>query len=229
MSRFAPIIGVFLLLSATLVAGIVHGRITNRWGVQPSAQHASDQLRPELPEECGSWKMNGPPLTMSPEACRILQDPTYFSRAYVHQQTGDEVTIFVLLGQPGPVAVHTPEICYSSKDYSISSARQKITVKLPSGASHDFWDLPLKANNPFRDGAVRVFYAWSTGTKWEASERPRFSYGGLPHLYKLQMAVHSRPGSQAKDFDPGRDFLANFLPQLQPRLVEASRRGSAAR
>jgi hypothetical protein len=228
MSRFAPLIVVIVLLGATLLAGAVQGRITNRWGVQPSAQHAIEQLRPELPEECGSWKLREK-LTMSPEACRILEDPTYFSRAYVHQQTGDEVTVFVLLGNPGPVAVHTPEVCYSSKDYSVSAARQKATVKLDSGESHDLWDLPMKANNPLRDGALRVYYAWSTGTRWEAAEHPRFSYGGLPHLYKIQMAVHSRPGSQAKDFDPAQDFLANFLPQLQPRLVEASRRGSASR
>jgi hypothetical protein len=228
MTRFAPLLVFLLLLSATLVVGVVQGRMTDRWGVRPDARHAADQLRPELPAECGSWKMREPPLTLQPEVIKILQNPAYLNRVYVHQQTGDEVKIFVLVGHPGPVSVHTPEVCYSSRDYTMSGDRQRASVKLSTGDTHEFWELPLKPNGSVRGDAIRVFYGWSTGAKWEAAEHPRFGYGGLPHLYKLQMSVHTSPGSKAKGFDPGQDFLASFLVQLQPRMVEAVRRGGSS-
>jgi hypothetical protein len=226
MTRFAPFLVFLVLLSATLVVGFVHGRITDRWGVRPDAQRAAIQLSPELPSECGSWTMRKQ-QELPPEVVRILQKPTYINRAYVHQQTGDEINVFVLVGHPGPVAVHSPEVCYSSRDYTASGNRERTTVKLSTGQAHDFWKLPLKPNGNFQGDPIEVYYAWSTGSKWEAAERPRFGYGGLPHLYKLQLSVETTSASKVKGFDAGQDFLANFLVQLQPRLVEAVRRGGS--
>lgn len=222
MARLAPLLCFSLLVLLTAVTGLVHGRITNRWGKRPNAQVATDRLKVTLPADVGSWHMQDE-QKLSPEALRILQEPSYINRSYVHQQTGDQVRMFVLVGHPGPVAVHTPEVCYTSRDYSINAPRTKTTVKSAGGTSHEFWELPLQARNGLHGEPLRVFYAWSTGTTWQAAESPRFSYGGLPHLYKIQIAVTVNPGSKAKGFDPATDFLQHFIDQLQPRLVEATR------
>jgi hypothetical protein len=150
----------------------------------------------------------------------MLQCPAHLSGVYEHRQTGDVLTLAVIVGPPGPVAVHTPEVCYSSREYTITDERQRVSVKGPHG-DHTFWGLPLRANS-LDASALRVLYGWSSGTIWEAADHPRFGYSGLPYLYKLQLAVTDQ-GKDATDFDPALDFVAEFLVQLQPRLVEASR------
>src|SRR5262245_1198842 len=139
MIRLLPLACVVFLLAATLGAGLVQGRLTNRWGVRPDARHAADQLTPRLPDEVGNWKVQQD-IKFLPQVSRILQNPTSLNRVYVNQQTGDQVQIAVIVGHPGPVSVHTPEICYSAKDYTISGARRKSSVEVGS-ATHDFWEL----------------------------------------------------------------------------------------
>src|SRR5262249_36917537 len=134
----------------------------------------------------------------------------------------------VIVGPPGPVAVHTPEICYSSRDFAIKGERRLMTVKDANQQTHSLWELNLKSRAP-GGNALRVAYAWSPGGNWEASAHPRFAFGGLPYLYKLQVSVTANDDSKSSGFDPCQDFLSNFLSQLQPRLVGASGATQGAR
>jgi hypothetical protein len=227
MKRFAPLAAFLVLLAATAGGGYFQGQLTERFGTRECARQAAAQLNIPLPEQCGSWRMTDK-LTMTPDVCRILQDPAYVQRIYTHSQTGDVVTVTVIVGRPGPVSVHTPEVCYSSTDYSIAGPRRKTSIELKNGQAHDFWDLEMKPNERFTGSPLRVLYAWSTGSKWEAAEYPRFGYGGLPHLYKLQLEVTTLPGSHSKGFDPAANFLKAFLSDLQPRLVEGARRSGSS-
>jgi hypothetical protein len=158
----------------------------------------------------------------------ILQCPAYVVRVYEHEQTGDVVNVALLMGPPGPISVHTPEVCYSSREYTPDGERRRISITAADDKVHSLWQLSLNSNN-LDASSLRVFYGWSTGTTWEAVERPRFCFGGLPHLYKLQVAVTDHPASVAIGFDAGQDFLSSFLEQIQPRLIEASRTHTAAR
>lgn len=209
-----------LVLAGTVAAGWVQGQLTNRWGPRPDAQLAAEQLQIPLPDRVGNWRLELE-RQFQPEVVRVLQCPAHISRVYVHDQTGDVATIAVIVGPPGPVAVHTPEICYSSRDYTITGERKATPLADADGREHALWDLSLKAND-LSAASLRVLYGWSTGTSWEAAQHPRFGYGGLPHLYKLQLAVTAHPDA-ASEFDPARDFLTNFVAQLQPRLVPATR------
>jgi hypothetical protein len=131
----------------------------------------------------------------------------------------------VIVGQPGPVSVHTPEICYSSRDYTVAGSRTKHEVVAADGRRHTFWKLALDANN-VEGMPLEVIYGWTTGTQWEATEHPRYLFGGLSHLYKLQLAAVVSDRRSSTDFDPVQDFLTGFLSQLQPKLVESSLRTS---
>jgi hypothetical protein len=221
-----PVFGLALVLLGTVGMGLVQGRLTNRWGLRPDAEQAAQRLRPTLPAEVGNWRLKSEDK-LAPAALTILSCSAYVARVYEHQQTGDVVNVAVLLGPPGPISVHTPEVCYSSREYTADGERRRTTVVDQKGHKHSLWQLPLKANK-LEASSLRVFYGWSTGTQWDAVEYPRFKFGGLPHLYKLQVAVTDHPGSKAIEFDAGQDFLECFLPQLEPRMVPAAYRQTSS-
>jgi hypothetical protein len=221
MMKTLPLVALTGVLVSTLLVGFVHGRITNRWGLRADANAAAEILRKGLPMEVGNWRVRSEDKMPDP-VVKILQCPAYITRVYEHQQTGDVVNVAVLLGPPGPISVHTPEVCYSSREFTPDGDRRSTKIEDLDGKEHTLWHLPLKANN--LDGSsLRVFYGWSVGSVWGAPEYPRFNFGSLPHLYKLQVAVTDHPASEAIDFDAGQDFLECFLPQLAPRMVEAKR------
>jgi hypothetical protein len=224
MKRLIPVLSVVVLLAATLGAGALHGRLSGRWGLEATAQSAAERLTPDFPTAFGNWQQIAE-LPMQDEVVGILQCPAYISRRYKHEQTGDIATVAVLLGPPGPISVHTPEVCYSSREFSISGERRKVTVNAPQGREQSFWELPLKTNN-VHASPLRVLYGWSAGKNWEAARYPRFGYGGLSHLYKLQVAVTANASKKSTEFDAGRDFLEAFLVQLRPRLIEARAPGA---
>lgn len=215
-----------VLLIGTAVAGYLHGNMTNSWKENPRSQAAGQRLESLPKTDFGNWRLLQE-NEFPPGVLTILEQPAYFSRTYQHVQTGDTVTVAVIAGHPGPVSVHTPEICYSSRDYSIAGDRKRQEITAADGRQHELWKLSLSANQP---GAtpLEVMYGWTTGTAWEATEQPRYSFGGLSHLYKLQVAA-AVPERRTKDeFDPVQDFMVGFLGQLQPRLVESSSPAAAS-
>jgi len=215
-----------LLVVGTIAAGVVHGRMTNSWKLSPTSGIAGKRLKAVLPEDFGNWRFERQ-TEFAPDVLKILENPVCFSRTYRHAQTGDAVTVAVIVGQPGPVSVHTPEICYSSRDYTIAGDRTKYEIVAADGHTHTFWKLALNANKN-EAMPLEVIYGWTTGTQWEATERPRYAFGGLSHLYKLQLAAAVPDGRSNTDFDPLQDFLTGFLSQLQPKLVESSLRTSTS-
>jgi Protein of unknown function (DUF3485) len=224
MKYFTFAICTLLLIAGTIGAGVIHGRMTNSWKISPTSRIAGERLKAALPEDFGNWRFDHK-NEFPPEVLSILEHPAYFSRVYQHVQTGDTITIAVIAGQPGPVAVHTPEICYSARDYAISGTRAKYEVVAADGRSHSFWKLALDSRHA--DGMpLEVVYGWSTGTQWEATERPRYSFGGSSHLYKLQLAAAVPAQRNATEFNPVEDFLTGFLSQLQSKLVDSSERSS---
>lgn len=197
------------LIAVSLLVGVVHGRMTNRWGIQPDMKEASRRLE-SMPADIDGWHAESYPL--DERVAEMLQCQGSLNRVYENPKTGQKVSIVVLLGPAGPIAVHTPEICYSSKDYSITSDRVPYAVD----DQQDLWDLRLKSN---RAGAapLRVLYGWTNDGNWDATANPRFAFGGRPLLYKIQLAgpVPNESGEQ----DACRDFLAAFLPVLRKHLL----------
>jgi hypothetical protein len=146
---------------------------------------------------------------MSDFALATLMCAGYINRTYVEQSTGDSVSVAIIVGPPGPTAVHTPEICYSSRDYAIKESRQAARVSDRSGVDHGFWKTILRSTDPTAE-QLCVFYAWTADGRWIASESPRFEFAGNPLLFKLQMAAPLPPG-RVKESNPGQRFLMDLL------------------
>jgi hypothetical protein len=197
-------LGLFLTLSA----GALYGKYSQRWG--PPADLTAAAMRLEaLPHQIGNWKVVEE-TPMEDSTIEMLECAGYVNRKYVNQLSGQTVNLAIIVGPPGPTAVHTPEVCYSSRAYEVQGDRKKIDLSSSPTAMHSFWCIDFSTKNALADG-LRVYYAWNAGNSWEASESPRYEFAAKPLLYKLQLAGAIRPNTNEKDADPCRDFLEQLL------------------
>ena len=206
----------FLVAGLTAASGMIHGRLTNRWGQPPAMLAAAEQLK-GVPTQFGDWRMLDEEK-MGETAEIMLELAGYVNRNYENEK-GQVVHVAVLLGPAGRISVHTPEICFSSRDYYPKDQRKRtpIPTKKSADEPEDLWRLTFKSRK-ISGHLMLVYYGWSRGGRWSATEGARWEYAGSPYLYKIQLASQLPPG-QTLDKDPCKDFLDDFLPVLQPYLV----------
>lgn len=206
----AAVVGVVAALTAA--SGLLHGKLTQRWG--PSVDvAAAAKLLEETPSQFGPWR-EAAREDLDPSVKNTLQCAGYVNRIYVHESTGEQVHVAVLIGPPGPTSVHIPEVCFASRAYTPSGKRQVETIE-ETGRKDDFWTLTFRGTG-LRGDYVRIWYAWGVGDHWVASDEPRLKFAGRPYLYKIQLSSPSATGD--KEDDTCRKFLLAFLPELQRRL-----------
>lgn len=206
-----------LVLAMLLVAsgGILYGQYCNRWGEPQGLLDAAEQVE-AIPKQIGPWIMVEE-SRMPSSTTEMLQCAGHINRKYLNEHTGDKISLAVIVGRPGPIAVHTPEICYSSRAYQLSQRREEIRMRLGANNSDAFWRVDFDSKNFMADD-LRVYYAWSDGGPWRASQSPRFEFASATLLYKLQLATSLSPvrtdlgsaeqvGALRQDSDPAIEFL----------------------
>jgi hypothetical protein len=200
----------------TVTGGVLYGGYIQRWNPPPDLTAAATRLA-KLPREFGSWKVvDDVPIDES--TLEMLECAGYVSRRYVNQESGQSVQCAIMVGPPGPIAVHTPEVCYSSQEYEIQNERTRISIEALPSQKHSFWKVDFTTRNALAD-ALRVHYAWTSGREWKASRTPRFEYAGEPRLYKIQSASYVTPDLGDVGVDPGRQFLEEFVRSAWPLVA----------
>ncbi len=126
-------LGVALSVSVaiSLVSGLSHGWLDGRWINKPNVQAIGERLT-ELPKQFGEW-IHIEDQELPESAAAMLQCYGYSLQVYQNGKTGRRVTVAVLFGPRGPIAVHTPEVCYSGRGIRASgkpSAKPLTSVEL---------------------------------------------------------------------------------------------------
>jgi hypothetical protein len=206
---------VVAILVATVLAGVLHGRYSQRWGAPADVAGFAARLD-DVPTQIGPWRMESAE-DLEDEVQEILRCQGSLKRRYVNLQTGASVTVALLLGPAGPIAVHTPEICFKAHDFDIVG--QKSAEKLTTSADvpSEFWASTFRGKS-LAEEKLRVYYGWSTGDGWIASDSARFEFSGEPWLYKIQVAG-AVASDEPSDADPCRQFLEDFVPAIQSMLA----------
>jgi hypothetical protein len=218
--RFKATILTASVLILTVASGMWHGRISNRWGPPTSMRPAMDKL-PGIPRDMGDWTLVDE-QELAPQVVEVLQCQSYLYRIYRHQKSGQKVNIVILLGPPGPISVHTPEICYSGQGFRPDGGRVTLALSQPEKPEKDeFWSVRMKPLQ--EDGFVQqVYYAWSAGDRWTKPDNPRWTFRRQPYLYKLQMAsVQPRESEANADSQSqgAENFLREFTVAARPFLI----------
>jgi Protein of unknown function (DUF3485) len=205
LPKFLALLG--LGLAITVATGLVYGRASQRWGPAPDLAAAAKQLA-GMPTEIGNWQVVNN-IPMDDDAIRMLQCAGYVNRQYVNSQTGENVNVAITLGPSGPISVHTPEICYSSRDYTLLGDRKRFELPGSVDGQQSFWKVLFHPNNGTAD-SMAVCYAWTAGNRWEASDHPRFEFAGQTLLYKLQIASIGPEAAVSDKEGPCERFLSDL-------------------
>ena len=139
------VIAVLVACVATAAAGLVEGRYSNRWGQPPKLVAAGEKLA-IVPDHIGDWQLKSSE-PFDDEVVEMLQCAGNFSREYVNSITGETVRMALSSGPPGPTAVHTPEICYSSRGQTIVERPKPVAIRPEKNPDESLWRIVFRANN----------------------------------------------------------------------------------
>jgi len=218
MSRAMPYLAAALI---TALCGVAHGLKSDRWSVSHELQDATARVN-QIPAEFGDWV--GKESEIDRRSLDAASITGHVSRRYVNRLTGSSFGVLLVCGRPGPISVHTPDICYAGAGYAIagSPATLSLTYGDPPRPAEVFWADFAKPDAAI-PSRMRILWAWSTGGPWRAPENPRFAHASHRFLYKLYV-IRDAPASGAPADD---DAAVQFLKELFPVLDRALRSPSA--
>ncbi|TWU54479.1 hypothetical protein Poly51_31980 [Rubripirellula tenax] len=191
-----------VLVSLVLVSCLVHGYLDGRWAANTNLQDQGKLLE-GIPSQVGQWKLSKT-SELDEKASQLLRCFGSTVREYSNEATGESVNVAIMFGPRGPIAVHTPEVCYSSVGTEIVRERDIESIAVGEMKS-DLWSVQF-ATDSSDIPSLDVWYAWSSGGPWEARENPRFWL--TDNLYKIQVAGPVGSGEHR----PVKEFLTEFLP-----------------
>src|SRR5262245_14554260 len=106
-----------IAVAAVVLTGLVHGYWTERWTPQEGPAPAAARMK-DVSLVLGHWE--GEALDFTPRQMDGIAG--YLYRRYVNRQSGQSVTVALCCGRPGPVAVHTPDVCYAGGGYDVGAS-----------------------------------------------------------------------------------------------------------
>jgi len=214
MTRILPILAATGLL---IVTGFAHGLWTGRWVASRDLQEAVARIE-TIPTTTGDWV--GQPKAMDPREVEAAGIAGYLMRTYVNRTTGEELTALLVCGRPGPIAVHTPDICYAGAGYALADPPTRVAVEYPkAGAAGEFMGGNFVKEGPVASTRLRILWAWNAGGGWKAPENPRMAYAVKGALYKAYIVRQVSDASvTTKKEDTGVEFLRGWLPEVDEAL-----------
>jgi Protein of unknown function (DUF3485) len=217
MIRLVMLLSAALLLAAS---GVSHRLWTGVWKVSNEPAESAARLA-DVPTIVGDWV--GADTDVDKQQLDRAEAAGYLSRRYLQRRTGAEVSVFIICGRPGPIAVHTPDVCYGGLGFQVVGATHRYQY---SGDAEtppaDFIWANFEKHDVVAPPTLRIYWAWKSGRGWRAPSNPRMTFGGASALYKLYLIYRPAPGAALNDHDPCQDFMSDFLPELEKALSPVS-------
>jgi hypothetical protein len=222
---------VYLILAAIpllVSAAIADGLWTNRWGSSHALEEAVDRLanvpmdvgRPET----GVW--HGHPKELDEEQIKGARLSGHLLRTYVQEGTGDVVEVLLVCGRPGPIAVHTPDVCYQGAGYNVEGAPALVSVPFRGKENKEdsarFMVGHFVKDDPAQPNPLRIWWGWTAAGSWDAADDPRLHYAWYPALYKMYIIHPMSSLNETEAEDPSPVFLKEFLPIVENVLFPRS-------
>lgn len=199
-----PAIGFVCVIVAS---GVAHGVQTFRWRPPAGFDRIQDALT-AVPAPADGWAAVENPF--EPGDLERAGIRSHLSRVYQQARTGRAVTVLLVAGLPGPIAVHTPDVCFRGLGYVPVAAPE--AVPLPTGDGEaKFWRMECQNSSGPAPRRLMVYWGWNGGGGWEAPDPSvaRGRYALKPVLYKLYLVADVTAG---KKTDPVPEFAPRWMP-----------------
>jgi hypothetical protein len=141
------------------------------------------------------------------------------TRHYVNQRTGVGVTMSLVCGRPGPVAIHTPDVCYAASGYEAENSTTFAPSLGPTLPAAEFKTAQFVRTKAAEQTNLRVIWSWNAGGAWTVSDSPRFAFARQPVLYKLHLVRELASPNEPLADDPCIEFMQFLLPELQKMVI----------
>ncbi len=208
--RLAPLAGLVLLLAVA----VVHGLWTDRWNDGSDLERALARLD-NLPREAGAWTGRDQPLDdEQADAVRRVGVARLIRRQFTRPDDPRGVSVVVMGGRFGPLAVHTPDVCYGGAGYVMAGKPACVEVSRADGVTSHFWTARFHRPAASETPPLRLFWGWNSSEGWQAPDNPRWAFRMKPVLYKLYVAREMNSLDEPLEQDPGVAFLRDWLPEL---------------
>jgi hypothetical protein len=197
---------------------LIHGNWTGRWYASEALEEALPRVH-AVPMTIGDWQ--GEDLSVDAEAYAQAGAQAYWMRRYKHISTGATVSVILMCGRGGKMSVHTPDVCYQGAGYGLVGQPKRVTIAVTGAPEGEFWTGGF-AKEKTGGAALRLYWAWGAGGRWQAPDVPRFTFRGQPFLYKLYVIREHVTGAETPEAGPAVNFLQQLLPQLDKTLFSGS-------
>jgi hypothetical protein len=195
---------------ALIVCGIVHGFWSDRWVPPVETTQAASRLD-TLPLEVGDWDGEAIEVKAGEAGAGVAG---CIKRRYINRKTGAEVSLFLVCGRPGPVAIHTPEVCYGASGFMVGN---KETYKA-NEEGDTLWKTDAVRVSATDETRLRLYWGWNGGDVWTASADARVQFVRKPVLHKLYVVRELSALTESGRSEPCEDFLRVLLPALRKGL-----------
>ena len=189
-----------------------YGRCTNRWQTSRELEQAVTRLR-EAPPLLEGWTEER--LELTDRVIERAEIAGYLYRRFEDPVTHEAFTVLVLAGRPGPLAVHTPDVCYQAAGFKQTAPEEPVDLTVGEAADPArLWSARFTKEQALVPSRLQVFWGWNATGTWQASDRPRTAYAGHAALYKLYVMRETTSTDDRREEGLCRDFLERLLPRL---------------
>lgn len=197
-------------IAVLIFSGIVQGLWTDRWSDRSDLIAAAARLD-RFPLTLGEWQ--GTDYEQTADKTSAMAG--VLSRRYVHPSTGNVVSIYIGCGRPGPVSVHTPDVCYAGSGYQIERPTAFAVPPGPDMPKGELWTARFVKEKADSRSNLRLFWSWHTAGGWKVADNPRLAFAGEKQLYKLYVIREMATADEPIDTDPCIEFMRVLLPALE--------------
>lgn len=216
-----------LTIPVAAVLLIVAAGFQHRQQIRSEAQNdvllekAAQALDELIPRQIGEWTgVERPIESRELQAAEIVG---CVSRNYAHRLTGESAQVVMMCGPPGPISVHTPDVCFAGIGYEMITEPKRILLELADGQTAEFWWADFRRGTAGYDPFLRTFWSWRAQGPWKVVDHPRLEFAGSPLLYKLYVATPVIAQDIASIDQPDAEFLKALL--LEFERAESDRSG----
>ncbi|MFO0865534.1 MAG: exosortase-associated EpsI family protein [Gemmataceae bacterium] len=191
-------------------AGLVHGKLYDRWGSSQALEDAVARVD-QVPMEIDG--LIGETQSAEAEEFRAARAKGYWVRTYRDPDRKTECLVILMCGRPGDMSIHTPDVCYKGAGYEMFGQPSTAAI----GELGLFWTARFVKQSLGNDD-LRLYWAWTNDGAWRAPESPRWEFRGGRFLYKLYIARRASGRDDAKEKETTEAIMRRLLPAFRQTL-----------